>query len=199
MPQKSEECPSAQMAGAVKPQEPRLRVEASAAGNGDERLGTSELMEKVCERQNLKAALKRVRQNKGSPGIDGMTVEDLLAHLRVHWPRLREELLAGRYRPQPVRRVAIPKPGGGKRELGIPTVLDRFIQQALLQVLQPLLDPTFSDASYGFRPGWSAHDAVRRAQAYVQDGRSFVVDIDLEKFFGAPGDRQEVSGASPLQ
>jgi RNA-directed DNA polymerase len=171
------------MAGAVKPQEPRLRVEASAAGNGDERLGTSELMEKVCERQNLKAALKRVRQNKGSPGIDGMTVEDLLAHLRVHWPRLREELLAGRYRPQPVRRVAIPKPGGGKRELGIPTVLDRFIQQALLQVLQPLLDPTFSDASYGFRPGWSAHDAVRRAQAYVQDGRSFVVDIDLEKFF----------------
>jgi group II intron reverse transcriptase/maturase len=127
--------------------------------------------------------LKRVRDNAGKPGIDGMTVKDLPGYLRVHWPRLREELLAGRYRPQPVRRVAIPKPGGGERELGIPTVVDRFIQQALLQVLQPLFDPTFSDASYGFRPGRRAHDAVRRAQAYVQEGRSFVVDIDLEKFF----------------
>ena len=170
------------MAGAVKPQGPRLRVEASSAGSGDERLG-SDLMEKVCERRNLQAALKRVRRNAGSPGMDGMTVEELAAHLRVHWPRLREELLAGRYGPQAVKRVAIPKPGGGERELGIPTVLDRFIQQALLQVLQPLFDPTFSEASYGFRPGRSAHDAVRRAQAYVQDGRSFVVDIDLEKFF----------------
>jgi RNA-directed DNA polymerase len=140
-------------------------------------------METVCERQNLRAALKRVRQNAGSPGIDGMTVEELPAYLRVHWLRLREELLAGRYQPQPVRRVAIPKPGGGERELGIPTVLDRFIQQALLQVLQPLFDPTFSEASYGFRPGRSAHEAVLRAQAYVQEGRSFVVDIDLEKFF----------------
>jgi len=140
-------------------------------------------MEKVCERRTLLAALKRVRQNAGSPGIDGMTVEELSAHLRVHWPRLREELLAGRYQPQRVRRVAIPKPGGGERELGIPTVLDRFIQQALLQVLQPLFDPTFSDASYGFRPGRSAHDAVLRAQTYVQEGRSVVVDIDLEKFF----------------
>jgi len=140
-------------------------------------------MEQACERRNLLAALKRVRQNAGSPGIDGMTVEELPGHLRVHWPRLREELLAGRYRPQPVRRVAIPKPGGGERELGIPTVLDRFIQQALLQVLQSLFDPTFSEASYGFRPGRSAHDAVFRAQAYVQEGRSVVVDIDLEKFF----------------
>jgi RNA-directed DNA polymerase len=139
-------------------------------------------MEAVCERRNLLAALKRVRRNAGSPGIDGMTVEALPDYLRVHWPRLREELLAGRYQPQPVRRVTIPKPGG-ERELGIPTVLDRFIQQALLQVLQPLFDPTFSDASYGFRPGRSAHDAVLRAQAYVQEGRSFVVDIDLEKFF----------------
>jgi RNA-directed DNA polymerase len=182
MPQKSE-APSAQTAGAVKPQGPHLRVEASSAGSGDERLGSSELMEPVCERRNLLAALKRVRQNAGSPGIDGMTVEALSGHLRVHWPRLREELLAGRYQPQPVRRAAIPKPGGGERELGIPTVLDRFIQQALLQVLQPLFDPTFSEASYGFRPGRSAHDAVLRAQAYVQDGRSFVVDIDLEKFF----------------
>ena len=117
------------------------------------------------------------------PGIDGMTVEALPGYLRMHWPRLREELLAGRYQPQPVKRVTIPKPGGGERELGIPTVLDRFIQQALLQVLQPLFDPTFSDASYGFRPGRSAHEAVLPAQAYVQEGRSFVVDIDLEKFF----------------
>jgi len=183
MPRKSDEGPSAGTADAVKPQRPPVRVEASSAGSGDERLGSGDLMERVCERQNLRAALKRVRQNAGSPGIDGMTVEALSDHLRVHWPRLREELLAGRYQPQPVRRVAIPKPGGGERELGIPTVLDRFIQQALLSVLQPLFDPTFSDASYGFRPGRSAHDAVCRAQAYVQEGRGFVVDIDLEKFF----------------
>jgi group II intron reverse transcriptase/maturase len=182
MPQKSE-APSAQTAGAVKPQGPRLRVEVPSAGSGDARLGSGDLMEKACERQNLLAALKRVRQNAGSPGIDGMTVEELSGHLRVHWLRLREELLADRYQPQPVKRVVIPKPGGGERELGIPTVLDRFIQQALLQALQPLLDPTFSDASYGFRPGRSAHEAVLRAQAYVQEGRSIVVDIDLEKFF----------------
>jgi hypothetical protein len=177
MPQKSDDGLSAQTAGAVKPQGPRLRAEAPPAGSGNERLGSGGLMERVCERPNLLAALRRVRQNAGSPGIDGMTVEALSDHLRVHWPRLREELLAGRYQPQPVRRVAIPKPGGGERELGIPTVLDRFIQQALLQVLQPLFDPTFSDASYGFRPGRRAHDAVRRAQAYVQEGRSVVVDI----------------------
>jgi len=183
MSQKSDPSPSAQTAGAVKLQGPRLRVDTPLAGSGDERLGSSDLMERACERQSLRAALKRVRENAGSPGIDGMTVEELPGYLRVHWPRLREELLAGRYQPQPVKRVAIPKPGGGERELGIPTVLDRFIQQALLQVLQPLFDPTFSDASYGFRPGRSAHDAVRRAQAYVQEGRGFVVDIDLEKFF----------------
>jgi group II intron reverse transcriptase/maturase len=183
MPRKPDQDPGAGSADAVKPQEPAVRVEAPLTGSGHERLGSSDLMEKVCERQNLQAALKRVRQNAGSPGIDGITVEELSNHLRVHWVRLREELLAGRYQPQPVKRVAIPKPGGGERELGIPTVLDRFIQQALLQVLQPLFDPTFSDASYGFRPGRSAHDAVRRAQAYVQEGRSFVVDIDLEKFF----------------
>src|SRR5262245_32410862 len=183
MPRKPDQDPGAGSADAVKPQEPAVRVEAPLTGSGHERLGSSDLMEKVCERQNLQAALKRVRQNAGSPGIDGMTVEALPGYLRVHWLRLREELLAGRYQPQPVKRVAIPKPGGGARELGIPTVLDRFIQQALLQVLQPLFDPTFSDASYGFRPGRRAHDAVRRAQAYVQEGRSVVVDIDLEKFF----------------
>jgi group II intron reverse transcriptase/maturase len=140
-------------------------------------------MELVVERQNCLAALKRVTGNKGSPGIDGMTVEELPGFLRQHWPRLREDLLTGRYQPQPVRRVAIPKPGGGERELGIPTVLDRFIQQVLLQVLQPRFDPTFSQASFGFRPGRRAHDAVRRAQGYVQAGRRFVVDVDLEKFF----------------
>ena len=183
MPQKSDEGPSAGTTNAVKPRGEIVRVEAPPADGGDGHLGSGELMEKACERQNLRAALKRVRQNAGSPGIDGMTVEKLPDHLRVHWLRLREELLAGHYQPQPVRRVTIPKPGGGERELGIPTVLDRFIQQALLQVLQPLFDPTFSDASYGFRPGRSAHDAMLRAQAYVQEGRSFVVDIDLEKFF----------------
>jgi RNA-directed DNA polymerase len=163
------------------------RVEAPLAKSGNERPGmqgaATGLMEKVVERPNLLAALKRVRENKGSPGVDGMTVKELPAFLKVHWPRLREELIAGRYQPQPVRRVMIPKPGGGERALGIPTVLDRFIQQALLQVLQPCFDPTFSEASYGFRPGRLAHDAVRRAQGYVQDGRRFVVDIDLEKFF----------------
>jgi RNA-directed DNA polymerase len=158
------------------------RLSGSLDGSGNARLGSDGLMERVCERPNLRAALKRVRQNAGSPGIDGMTVDELPGYLRVHWPRLREELLGGRYQPQPVKRATIPKRGGGERELGIPTVLDRFIQQALLQVLQPLFDPTFSEASYGFRPGRRAHDAVRRAQAYVQEGRGFVVDIDLEKF-----------------
>ena len=120
MSQKSDQGPSAQTVGAVKPQGPRLRVEASPAGSGDERLGSSDLMEQACERQNLWAALKRVRQNAGSPGIDGMTVKELPAFLKVHWLRLREEILAGRYRPHPVKRLAIPKPGGGERELGIP-------------------------------------------------------------------------------
>lgn len=158
-------------------------AETSTATQGNARPGASGLMELVFERRNLQAALKRVRNNKGSPGIDGMTVEDLSAHLRVHWPAIREDLLAGRYQPQPVKRVAIPKPGGGERELGIPTVLDRFIQQALLQVLQPRIDPSFSEHSYGFRPGRRAHDAVCHAQRYVQEGRRWVVDIDLEKFF----------------
>jgi RNA-directed DNA polymerase len=140
-------------------------------------------MERVCERANLQAALKRVRKNKGSAGIDGMTVDELPEHLKMHWPSLREQLLAGTYQPSAVRRHVIPKSGGGVRELGIPTVVDRFIQQAILQVLGPRFDPTFSQYSYGFRPGRSAHDAVVQAQRYVNEGRRFVVDVDLEKFF----------------
>ena len=158
-------------------------AEAPSATDGNGSPGTSGLMELVCERQNLRAALRRVRKNKGSPGIDRMTVEQLRDFLVTEWPRIREDLLADRYRPRPVRRVAIPKPDGGERELGIPTALDRFIQQALLQVLQPRFDPTFSQHSYGFRPGRNAHDAVRRAKQLVQEGRSWVVDIDLAKFF----------------
>jgi len=140
-------------------------------------------MERVVSRPNLQAALKRVRKNKGSPGIDGVTVDELPDFLRKNWPGLREQLLTGSYQPQPVKRQLIPKSGGGMRELGIPTVLDRFIQQALLQVLQPRFDPTFSEHSHGFRPGCRAHDAVREAQRYVQEGRWWVVDVDLEKFF----------------
>jgi group II intron reverse transcriptase/maturase len=159
-------------------------AESSLATDGNARPGASSgLMELVCERENMKAAMKRVRSNKGSPGIDGMTVEELPVYLREHWPRHREDLLAGRYQPSAVKRVAIPKHGGGERELGIPTVLDRLIQQACLQVLQPSFDASFSDHSYGFRPGRKAHDAVCRAQRYVQEGRRWVVDIDLEKFF----------------
>lgn len=145
--------------------------------------GRDDLLTQALARENMQAALKRVKRNAGSAGVDGMTVEELPAFLRTDWPRLRRELLDGTYRPKPVRRHAIPKPGGGERELGIPTVLDRFIQQALLQVLQPLIDPTFSDASYGFRPGRRAHDAIRRAQRYVEEGHRIVVDVDLEKFF----------------
>lgn len=140
-------------------------------------------MERVVERANLLAALARVKRNGGSPGMDGMTVEELPGYLKAHWPEIREALLAGRYQPQPVKRVEIPKPGGGVRKLGIPTVLDRFIQQALLQVLQPAWDGTFSAGSYGFRPGRSAHHAIAKAQQYLKAGYSWVVDLDLEKFF----------------
>jgi group II intron reverse transcriptase/maturase len=157
--------------------------EAPAATQGNERSGTSGLMELVCERQNLQAALKRVRKNKGSPGIDGMTVDDLPDYLRAHWSALREQMLTGAYRPSMVKEQLIPKSGGGVRKLGIPTVLDRFIQQALLQVLQPIFDPDFSEHSYGFRPKRRAHDAVVQAQRYVQEGRRIVVDVDLEQFF----------------
>src|SRR3989442_10961795 len=140
-------------------------------------------MEEVVERSNARAALKRVRQNKGSPGSDGMTVEELPKYLATHWPEVKAQLLAGTYQPRPVKRQAIPKRGGEVRELGIPCALDRGIQQAILQVLQPRFDPTFSPHSYGFRPGRRAHEAVRAAQRYIQEGRRWVVDVDLEKFF----------------
>ena len=157
--------------------------EASTAANGNERPGTDRLMEEVVQRGNAKAALKRVKQNKGSPGVDGMTVDDLPEYLAEHWETIRGELLAGTYQPKPVKRQEIPKSGGGVRELGIPTALDRFVQQAVLQVLQPRFDPTFSEHSHGFRPGRRAHDAVCEAQRYIQEGRRVVVDVDLEKFF----------------
>ena len=157
--------------------------EASTAANGNERPGMDRLMEEVVQRGNAKAALKRVRQNKGSPGVDGMTVDELPKYLVEHWECIREQLLAGTYQPKPVKRQEIPKSGGGVRELGIPTVLDRFVQQAILQVLQPRFDPTFSEHSHGFRPGRRAHDAVCEAQRYIQEGRQVVVDVDLEKFF----------------
>ncbi len=146
------------------------------------------LMEEVCERENCQQALKRVKANKGSPGVDGMTVQELPDYLKQHWPAIREQLLRGTYQPQPVKRVEIDKPdGGGVRKLRVPTVLDRFIQQAVLQVLQKRWDPMFSDHSYGFRPGRSAHQAVARAQGYIAEGYCIVVDLDLEKFFGASG------------
>jgi group II intron reverse transcriptase/maturase len=140
-------------------------------------------MERVVERNNMLAALKRVEQNGGAPGIDGIPTEQLREQLRAEWLRIREELLAGTYEPKPVRRVEIPKPGGGKRLLGIPTVMDRLIQQALLQVLTPIFDAGFSEHSYGFRPGKRAHDAVREARRYVQEGYEWAVDLDIEKFF----------------
>ena len=146
--------------------------------------GTEKLMEAVVERENMLKAFSRVVSNKGAAGVDGMTVDELKPYLQEHWPRIKEELLEGSYQPQPVRRVEIPKPGGkGMRKLGIPTVLDRLIQQALHQVLSPIFDPTFRISSYGFRPGRSAHQACAQAREYVAGGRRWVVDMDLEKFF----------------
>jgi RNA-directed DNA polymerase len=172
----------------------RARSEAKrTAGEGTEALtakrntgspaDSQRLMEAVCEPDNLRQALKRVCANKGSAGVDGMTVQELPDHLKASWTTIREQVLNGTYRPMPVKRVEIPKPDGGMRKLGIPTVLDRFIQQAILQVLQPIWEPTFSEHSYGFRPNRSAHQAVAKAQAFIAEGRSWVVDIDLEKFF----------------
>ena len=143
----------------------------------------SALLQAALTRENLQKAFKRVRANKGAAGVDGLDIDQTACALVHTWPAIRQQILLGTYRPSPVRRVAIPKPDGGERELGIPTVVDRLIQQALLQVLQPILDPTFSEHSYGFRPGRRAHDAVLAAQSYVQSGRRVIVDVDLEKFF----------------
>lgn len=140
-------------------------------------------METVCANENMSAALKHVRSKKGCGGVDGMQVDELAPYLRRHWPELRNQLLSGTYRPQPVLRKQIDKPGGGKRNLGIPTLVDRVIQQAFLQVLQPVWDPTFSDHSFGFRPGRNQHQAIARAQGYIAEGYGWVVDMDLEKFF----------------
>jgi RNA-directed DNA polymerase len=144
---------------------------------------TEKLIEEACEKENLKEALRRVKANAGAAGVDGMTVKELPDFLRENWPRLKEQLLTGTYRPQPVRRVEIPKSGGGMRKLGIPAAVDRFVQQVVLAVLQKRWDPTFSEHSYGFRPGRSAHQALAKAQEYIQQGYDWVVDLDLEKFF----------------
>ena len=149
----------------------------------DEVTVTTQLLDDVLASDNLVRAWKRVKANKGAPGIDGMTIEDFPAHARTHWPAVREQISEGQYQPQAVRRVEIPKPGGGKRMLGIPTVMDRVIQQAVAQVLTPIFDPTFSESSFGFRPGRNAHQAIRQVQATVKDGRRVAVDIDLAKFF----------------
>ena len=168
-----------------KPRGQALGASDTTAGPGSSRPEANErLMEAILSRENMMAAYRRVVANKGAPGIDKMSVEQLKPYLAEHWPRIREDLLADRYRPTPVRGVEIPKPGGkGMRQLGIPTVVDRLIQQAMHQVLMPIFDPDFSASSYGFRPGRSAHDAVLAARSYVAGGRRFVVDLDLEKFF----------------
>ena len=162
----------------------REGTESLTAKRGAESPAIGEsLMEEVCERENCKQALARVKANKGSPGVDGMRVRELPGYLKQHWPVIREQLLSGTYKPQPVKRVEIPKPDGGVRKLGIPTVLDRWIQQAAMQVLQKHWDRTFSEHSYGFRPGRSAHQAVKQAQKYIAEGYRWCVDLDLEKFF----------------
>jgi RNA-directed DNA polymerase len=158
-------------------------AENCAATSGQTKSEDHSLMERVVERSNLWLAYQRVTSNKGAPGVDGLPVSELKDWLKVHWPSVKQALLEGRYLPQPVRAVDIPKASGGMRTLGVPTVVDRLIQQALHQVLQPLYEPTFSVASYGFRPKRTAHQAVRRAQAYIREGKRWVVDIDLESFF----------------
>jgi RNA-directed DNA polymerase len=174
---------SRKVAGGTRKNMARKR-QASAAAEEHAQPETTKLLEEVLRRENLIAALRRVQSNKGAPGVDGMSVEELTPYLKTNWPRIREELLSGEYTPAPVLRVEIPKPDGkGMRPLGIPTVLDRFIEQAVLQVLTPIFDPYFSDNSYGFRPGRGCHDAVTAARAPVEAGYRFVVDMDLEKFF----------------
>jgi RNA-directed DNA polymerase len=166
------------------PQGPVAGASSLTARREYPRQKTQKLMESVVERENMLKALCQVEGNKGSAGVDGVSVDALRACLCQHWPRIKEELVEGRYQPQPVRKVEIPKPGGkGMRQLGIPTVMDRLIQQALNQVMQPIFDPDFSESSYGFRPGRGAHQAVLRAREYAAAGRRWVVDMDLEKFF----------------
>jgi RNA-directed DNA polymerase len=155
-------------------------------------------MEEVVERSNLKLAYQRVVENKGAPGVDDVSVSEFKDWLKVHWPSVKRALLEGRYLPRPVRRVDIPKPSGGIRTLGVPTVVDRLIQQALHQVLQPLFEPTFSDSSFGLRPRRGAHQAVRKAQGYIREGKRWVVDIDLEKFFENPYYRGSEPAAAGL-
>jgi RNA-directed DNA polymerase len=167
----------------VKPESMHREPSEGAVRNNDDTSRTESLMEQVVARDNMLAALRRVESNKGAPGNDGMTVGELRDHLKPNWLRIKAELLADAYKPQAVRRVEIPKPDGGIRLLGIPSVVDRLIQQALLQVLTPTFDPTFSDFSFGFRPGRSAHDAVKLACEYIEAGYEWVVDIDLTKFF----------------
>jgi len=162
------------------PEADRRAEQSPAQSEGN---ANTELWEKIWERDNLNTAIKRVERNGGAPGIDGMTVEELRPTLKAKWLEIRESLDLGSYTPKPVKRVEIPKPDGGVRELGIPTVLDRFLQQAIAQGIRPLFEARFSDRSYGFRPGRSAHQAVRQAQEYIREGYDWVVDIDLEKFF----------------
>ena len=165
----------------VKPAGLERSVEPSPArDSGKSGVGT---WEAAFERGNMQTALKRVESNKGAAGMDGMEVKDLRGFLKEHWLEVREALESGKYRPSPVRRVEIPKPDGGVRQLGIPTVLDRLIQQAIAQVLTPMFEQVFSPHSYGFRPGRSAHQAVQKSQEYIREGYDWVVDIDLEKFF----------------
>jgi RNA-directed DNA polymerase len=158
-------------------------AELGAATSGRTKSEDHRLMEEVVERSNLQLAYQRVVKNKGAPGVDEVSVLEFKDWLKIHWPSVKTALLEGRYLPRPVRRVDIPKPAGGIRTLGVPTVVDRLIQQALHQVLQPLFEPTFSNSSFGFRPGRGAHQAVRKAQGYIREGKRWVVDIDLEKFF----------------
>jgi RNA-directed DNA polymerase len=170
--------------GSEAPREETQGTETPRAERGTESpAGNQWLMEEVCERGNRREAWKRVRSNQGSPGIDGMTVDQLPEYLEQHWPAIREQLMSGTYEPKPVKRVEIPKPDGGVRKLGIPTVLDRLVQQMVQQVLQKQWDPTFSEHSYGFRPGRSAQQAVAQAQQYIAEGYGWCVDFDLEKFF----------------
>ncbi|EGD50846.1 RNA-directed DNA polymerase (Reverse transcriptase) [Thermoanaerobacter ethanolicus JW 200] len=156
---------------------------ASEDGRNEVQRYTSKMLEMIVERRNMEAAYKRVVANKGSHGVDGMGVDELLPYLKENWPTIKQQLLEGKYKPQPVRRVEIPKPDGGVRLLGIPTALDRLIQQAIAQILNRVYNHTFSDSSYGFRPGRSAKDAIKAAEAYINEGYTWVVDMDLEKFF----------------